>query len=101
VANAALLSTVEELMPALQQLRLVLFDQFTDLADLLAAKAVAALQADRVEPELCFAVVVFDVDMRRLTTIASVEKNNGPMRSTVGMRPCYPERSNAARSGRC
>src|SRR5205085_12385526 len=52
VARAIRLLTAEELMPALQQVLLVLLDQFPDAVNLLAAEAVVALQADGVEPEL-------------------------------------------------
>jgi hypothetical protein len=49
-------------------------DQFTDPVDLFPAEAVAALQPNGVGPELRFTVVSFDMDMRRLTPIASAEE---------------------------
>jgi hypothetical protein len=52
----------------------MLLDQLTESVDLFPAKAVAALQPDRVEPELRLTVVTFDVDVRRFTPIPGVEE---------------------------
>jgi hypothetical protein len=52
----------------------MLLDQITDSVDLFPAEAAAALQPDGIEPELRLAVVTFDVDVRRLPSIAGVEE---------------------------
>ena len=52
----------------------MLLDQLTDAVNLFPPKAAAALQPDGVEPELCFASVAFDMDVRRLTPVAGVEE---------------------------
>ena len=54
----------------------MLLDQSLDSVDLLPAEAVTALQAHRVEPELRLAVVAFDVNVWRLTTVACVEEES-------------------------
>src|SRR5438093_400288 len=71
VASGVGLSAVKELIPSLQEMPLVFFDQMTDLVDLLPAEAMAALKFNWVEPELRLAVVALDVDMRRLATVAA------------------------------
>src|SRR4051794_4348937 len=74
VAKASRASTLEELIPALQQLLPVFFDQCPDAVDVLPAEAAAALQPDGIEPELRLGVVTLDVDVRRLTPVASVKE---------------------------
>src|SRR5262249_37802265 len=72
--NAARRSIAEDLMPALQQRRLVLLDQLPDAVNFLAAETVAALQPHRIEPELGLAVVALDVDVRRPAAVAGIEE---------------------------
>src|SRR5262249_55601872 len=74
VARASRVSTVEELIPTLQQLFLILLDQLADPIDLFTSETAAALEPDGVEPEFRFAVITFDVDVRRLAPIAGVEE---------------------------
>jgi hypothetical protein len=52
----------------------MLLDQLTESVNLFTAKAVAALQPDRVEPELRLTVVTFDVDVRGFAPIPGVEE---------------------------
>src|SRR5437868_1376897 len=49
VATASRVSTVEELIPALQQLLPMLLDQIANTVDLFGAEAAAALQSDGFE----------------------------------------------------
>src|SRR5262249_55542195 len=83
-ARLAWVSTAEELMPPLQQLCLVLLDQHPYEVNLLAAESVAALQAHRIELELGFAVIPFDVDVRWFAAIACVKEK--PVRPTAENR---------------
>jgi hypothetical protein len=75
---------MKELIPGLQELPLVFLDQMKDLGDLLPAEAVAAVEFDRVEPELRLAVVPLNVNVGRLTAIARVEEESE--RSTTEYR---------------
>ena len=59
----------------------MLLDQLADAVDLFPAEAAAAIHPDWVEPELRLAVVAFDVDVRRLAPIASVEEEPESTRS--------------------
>jgi hypothetical protein len=76
VAEAASLSTVKEVTPALQQPFLVRLDQVADPVNLVSAKAVASLQAHWLKPGLRFAVVVFDVDLRWHAIVPRVKEES-------------------------
>ena len=65
---------MEELIPRLQQLALVRFNQFLYPVDVFAPNAVTALQSNRIEPELGLAVVALDVDVRRFVSITRVKE---------------------------
>src|SRR6266545_3479276 len=74
IANASRISTVEELIPALQQLLPMLLDQRPDLVQFLPAEAVAPLQANGVKPELRLRVVTLDMDVSGFTAVPCVEE---------------------------
>jgi hypothetical protein len=82
-ARASRLSTVEELIPTLQEMLSVLLDQLVDLIDFLSAETRTLFQSHGIEPELRLGVVAIDVNVWRLRTIARVEEK--PKRS----RPEY------------
>jgi hypothetical protein len=65
---------MEELMPTLQQLLLVLFDKSQKAVDLSPRKAVTAFQQDGVEPELGFALLALYMDVGRFISITRVEE---------------------------
>jgi hypothetical protein len=52
----------------------VLLDQRADPVDLFPTEAAAALETNRVEPELRFAVVAFDMNVWRLARIPGVKE---------------------------
>jgi hypothetical protein len=60
---------------------LVLLDQVPNAVDFLPLETVAPLQANWIEPELRFAVVPLDVDVRRFAAVACVEED--PIRSAT------------------
>src|SRR5262249_27536868 len=93
VARATRGSTVEEPIPTLQQLLLMLLNQAPDPVNLPPAEAVAALQANGIKPEFRLGIVAIDVDVWWFAAIACVEeKTVRPGSRTVGMSPCYPGR---------
>ena len=73
-AAGTCVSAVEEFIPAFQQVLLILYDKSLDLVDPVCSKAMAPLQPDRIEPEFRLAVVSFDMHVRRLVSVASVEE---------------------------
>jgi hypothetical protein len=75
---------VKELIPALQERRLVLLDHSPKSIDLFPAEPVAPLQPHRIEPELCFAIVALDVNMGRLVPITCVEEETEGSTSEYG-----------------
>jgi len=74
VAAADGVSTDEVLMPAIQQVLLVLLDDLLDLVDLPPGEPSASLQPGGIKPILRFAVVALDVDVRCLIPIAGTEE---------------------------
>jgi hypothetical protein len=66
---------VKELIPALQQLLFVTFDQCSDPVNILSPKAVASFQSDGTEPEFRLAIVALDVDMGWLTAVTGVKED--------------------------
>jgi hypothetical protein len=79
VASAWRTSTIEELIPTLQQIHLMFSDQSLDFVDFFAAETATLVESHGVEPELRFAVVALNMHMRRLASIACVEEK--PKRS--------------------
>ncbi|MFO0844753.1 MAG: hypothetical protein U0797_20545 [Gemmataceae bacterium] len=67
---------MEELIPTLQHLLSVFLDKFPYPVQILPAEAAAALQPDGVEPELRFAIVTLDMNVRGLATVAGVEEES-------------------------
>jgi hypothetical protein len=66
---------VKELIPALQQLLFVMFDQCSDPVYVLSPKAVASFQSDRTEPEFRLAIFALDLDLGRLTAVTGVKED--------------------------
>ena len=81
-------STVEEFIPAIQQVLLILYDELLDSVDLICSKAMTVLQPNRVEPELRLAVVPFDVQVRRLVSIARIKEESVGASSKYGRHYC-------------
>jgi hypothetical protein len=61
-------------MPHLDNLFLVILNYFTNPVQLLWRKAMVSAQCDRLEPELAGHSAPLDVDMHRLITIETIEK---------------------------
>ena len=76
VAVADRASTVEVLMPAIQQVLLVLLDDLLDLVNLATGKPLASLLPDRIKPTLCVTVVALDVDVRWLFPVTGIEEDS-------------------------
>jgi len=74
VAKAIRLSSVEEFIPAPQQLLAVQLDQFSDAVDLRAGESAAPIQPGWIQPEFRLAIVAFDVNVSWLTTISRVKE---------------------------
>jgi hypothetical protein len=68
------ISVVEVFIPTLESARSVSLDDFLETVEFLARKPSASLEADGINPKLCFAVVMLDVDVRRFVPIARVEE---------------------------
>jgi hypothetical protein len=65
---------MEGLMPAIQQVLLVLLDDLLELADFPAGKPSASLQPEGIKPILRLAVVALDVKVKWLIPIAGIEE---------------------------
>src|SRR5579864_3410465 len=74
VALATMTSAVEELIPRLQEMLLMLDDYCLDSSDLIGTKPMTALQLHGFEPELGLQVVAFDMNMRRFTTVTGIKE---------------------------
>src|SRR3954454_1101964 len=74
IAMADQASTVEVIMPAIQQVLLVLLDDLLDLVDLPAGEPSASLQPNGIKPILRLEVVALDMDVRWLIPIAGIEE---------------------------
>jgi len=73
-ASTSRASTLEELIPSLQELLSVLFDKLSNLIDFFARETSTPLKANRIEPELRLAFVSFDVDVRRFGSIRRIKE---------------------------
>lgn len=69
-AEGTRISVTEELIPTPQQGRLIVLDDLLDSVQVLAREPTASLQADRVEPELGFAIITLDMDVGWFVPIA-------------------------------
>ncbi len=61
-------------MPSLQKLLLVFIDQMLDTADLVRPKPSTCLQAYRAKPEFRYFALSFNMNVRRLRTVACVKE---------------------------
>lgn len=80
-AIARPVSTTEELIPGFSQSILILTDKSADLPQLRPRKTFTAFQPNWLEPEFCFAVIPFYVNVDRFGTVASIEEE--PIRSAA------------------
>jgi hypothetical protein len=76
VATTDPVSTAEEVIPSLQQVPLVIFDQVLNSIDVFAAETVTTFQPNRIEPELGFAIVALDVHVRWFVSVARVKEES-------------------------
>ncbi len=67
---------LEVLIPALEQVFSVLLYESLDSIDLGSGEPVTPAESHRRQPELCLAVIAFDVDMRRFVSVARIEEKS-------------------------
>jgi hypothetical protein len=67
-------STVEVLIPAFQQVLLVLLDDRLDPVDFPAGESLASLQPDGIKPKLGLTIIALDVNVRWLIPIAGIQE---------------------------
>jgi hypothetical protein len=84
---AALVSTVEEFMPAFQQPLLLLLYEFQDPIDFFSGEPETAFQQDRIEPNFRLVVFAFHMDMGRLIPVTRIEEKPVGSRSQYGGHP--------------
>ncbi len=67
----------------------MILNDFLDAVKLVVCESTAALEADRVEPELRLRTAVFDMNVRRFAPIARIkEKPIRTVRGMVGIKSC-------------
>lgn len=76
----------------------MLFDKLLHAIDILAPESVASFQPNRIESELGFAIVAFDVHVRRLVPVARIKEEpkwpDPQHRRHPGMLPRTPGSDN-------
>ena len=100
--DAASVRFVEELIPGSQKHFAMLDDQQVDPIELGPSETAAAFNNDWVQPEFGLARRTFDVNVRRLVTIARIEKESvctDPEYGGQSIRRLLPGRRQASRAG--